>query len=137
MGEKIDIDKAKTGQHVVVKFGEDEYLFWSSVIDAPITYLMTQAEAYEYMDEATKLDWSGAAKKFRKEMGDKRKARLEKYGTTEMGFGRPSVESAVGGNKCGPNYENMTVDALRRKYKSEETEKAFVPREGDIIPWED
>lgn len=130
---RINVKHARIGGHVVVRVAEGKFIFYSSVVDAPITYVCNERETRRYM-KAAAVKENGD---YWKQSFDVRWECLQECGTTEIGFGRSSATFAIQGNRTGPNYEQMTLDAIARKYASRRAEKNFVPLEGDIIPRED
>lgn len=131
--KRVNLEHARIGEHVVVRVAPGKYIFWSSIVDGPITYVCDEKETRKYMKACEVKAYGGMWREF----FDRRWERLQSTGTTEMAFGPATAESAVSGNKAGPNYEQLTLDAITRMYWSEKAKKNFVLSEGDVIPWED
>lgn len=101
----------------VFKFGEDQYLEWSSVVDAPVTLLMPKAEAVRLWGEA------------RVKRADKRGHSYQDAYMNE----RETPEELISCNRAGPNEETLTLPAFLRRYKDRESYENFEFQPGDRI----
>jgi len=77
----------------IVKLAENEYVEWSTVVDAPVTYIVDREEAV-------------------KEWGDERVSRADKEGHSFV----DRYPFSFGGNHAGPNGTEITVDEIRKQY---------------------
>lgn len=85
---------------------KDKYFEWSSIIDAPVTYGMTEEELRQYTE---------------KEYGRKgvealpeRLARVEKVGTSELTAN--CLQDTIGYNRAGPKETKLSAREIYRKY---------------------
>lgn len=95
----------------------DYYYEWSSVVDAPISYRLTQEDAYALLA-----------------CQPERLVRLKAFGTTARSGGkyRPEAESF---NRAGPNEEWLTPDGINAMYADEQSEREFREGKRDITPF--
>lgn len=99
--------------HGVVKLAEDKYVEWSTVVDAPITYVLSRQEAVNFF-------------------GEDRVARSDRNGHSYLDY-EPGDRTAF--NRAGPWESCITKEAILRKYSSPEAEKSFVLQVEDIRPY--
>lgn len=104
----------------IVKLAEDEYMEWSTVVDAPVTYICTRKEFEDF---------------YRKEYGEdgmrtlpERMERVEQKGTSCLLD--DSAEQTVKFNRAGPNESTLTFDEIRQRYKDAASYEAFKFAEG-------
>jgi hypothetical protein len=129
----VNTNKVRQGRHIMVHLGDGQYVAWSAIVDGPIVFAMTRDECIELMTEANLMDYGGETR-----ILQDRIKRLDLFGTTEMGLhGRPSAEKTIRGNHAGPNGEQLTFAALKRRYGTSEGYDNFELQDGDVIPWED
>lgn len=96
--------------------GEERYLAWSSIVDAPITYGMTLDELQAYHRE--EYGRRGMA-----DMPDIL-ARLTHGGTSSRGY---TAEAILSCNRAGPNEEQLTDEQIWDQYCVREPEPSRVP----------
>lgn len=87
----------------VVKLGDDEYLEWSSIVDAPVTHIMGRAEAI-------------------REFGIERVERTDERGHSAMWCPPEPGEDFVRFNHAGPREACVTVESMRRRYRQDDPE---------------
>lgn len=80
----------------IVKFGDDMYLEWSSICDAPRTYIMTRAEMVEQCGD------------------EERVKRADEFGTSLIP--PRSMESLVSFNRAGENEECLSIQEIIERY---------------------
>ncbi len=83
--------------------GEDYYLIWSSVVDAPITEGMTYDELLEYY----KFEYGQSGMKRLQE----RLARVEETGCSDA-ISREPLKKWVAFNRAGPNESQLTFEEI-------------------------
>jgi hypothetical protein len=101
----------------IVRLADDEYVEWSSVRDAPATYILTRAQA--------QARWSA-----------ERMERVEAKGHSWIDMPPMTPERIVCVNRAGPDEETLTLDAIRRRYRNPEASRAPLTP-GDVAPCED
>jgi hypothetical protein len=94
----------------VVKLGEDEYLEWSSVVDAPVTAILTRAEALATFPHD-------------------RVERADANGHSAMWCDPKPGTEFVRYNRAGPKESCLTVDAIRRRYRPGADDDPLRPEE--------
>lgn len=83
---------------MIYRLGDDQYIEWSSICDAPLTEVMPYAEAFQ-------------------RFGPERMVRVEAQGHSAKNWTEEQTpEQLVSGNRAGPNEECLTLDALLRRY---------------------
>lgn len=99
----------------VFKLGDDQYLEWSSVVDAPVSYLHSRSEAVSL--------W-----------GEDRIARADLRGHSYQDLEVcESPQELIACNRAGPGEKELTLDALLRRYKNRDSDLSFEFRPGDQI----
>ena len=83
----------------VVKLAEDEYVEWSTVVDAPVTSALER--------EAAAAAW-----------GADRVQRADVYGTSFMNR-VVSTEDMLSCNRAGPGESELTLQEIREKYRKD------------------
>lgn len=86
----------------IAKLGDDAYVDWSTVIDAPVSWVYTRAEAV--------AAWS-----------EDRIARADRNGTSILD-GYPAgntPEEIVAGNRAGEHESEISVDEILDAYKAD------------------
>lgn len=89
----------------IVKIGE-KYLEWSTVVDAPITYLMTREE----LDQHIREEYGRVGL----ERLPERVARADSIGTSAMP--EQSAAQLVAYNRAGDNESKLTLEDIATKY---------------------
>jgi hypothetical protein len=82
----------------VIRLAADEYVHWSSVVDAPVSYVHTRRQAV--------AAWT-----------EDRVARADRQVSSIIDppfYG--TAEQAVAGNRAGPDETTLTLDEIRRQY---------------------
>lgn len=103
----------------------DQYLEWSTVVDAPITFGMSLAEFKEH---------------YRSEYGEdgmrclaERLERVERVGTSEIGAMR--IEDTISCNRAGDNDKRLTKKQIVAKYcptrPGSDSQAGHTPRTSD------
>ena len=98
----------------IVKIGENRYLEWSTVVDAPVSVGMSRDEMKDRL--TTPL-----SSPLPKEVGvdleriELRLARADEYGTS-VRFARMSAEDLVKNNRAGPEETELTFEELVDEY---------------------
>lgn len=97
----------------ILKVGDDQYLEWSTVADAPRTFIMTRDELLNF---------------YREEYGREGLQQLElelpeidRVGTAATGY--QDVEDYVACNRAGLDETELTLEQIRESYRNEETYK--------------
>jgi hypothetical protein len=135
MGQMVDVDKVRWGRMTQIRLGEDNYVVWSSITDAPCVWSMTRDECIELMQHASWMDDFGSNRGSIRE----RIRRLDETGVGDHGFGRSKMtaEEYTEFNCAGPNGECLTFEALKRRFGPGDAYENFELQDGDVIPWED
>lgn len=97
----------------IAKLADDEYVDWSTVVDAPVTDVLTREQMAAYM-----LREYG---EFNAREIEPRLARTDKNGHSAM-WGKAqnlSVEEMILPNRAGEGESSLTMEELRRDYKEE------------------
>ena len=90
--------------HAVYKLADDRYVEWSSVVDAPVSYLATRAQSVQRWgaDRVGRADLNGHSY-------------VDGYEAS------PSTpEDLICVNRAGPGEERLTLEAILRRYASPE-----------------
>lgn len=87
----------------ILKLGDDEYVDWSTIVDAPTSYIVSRADAI-------RLGW-----------GEDRLARADAYTTSliEPIYGPDCAEAAIAGNRAGADESELTLAQIRALYRLE------------------
>lgn len=86
----------------LIKFDEDRFLEWSSIVDAPITMMMTRKELEEHV------------RNFRGSEGlDRLAERIE----------RAVGPETIGWNRAGPNERRLTAKEIEEQYTRRPTQR--------------
>ncbi len=93
----------------MAKLADDAYVEWSTVVDAPVTYVMTRREMHEYVLREYGRMGIGA-------LNEAELARLDgQHGTTSQ---FTSLAEILGYNRAGNLDEHLsTVEALLARYR--------------------
>jgi hypothetical protein len=81
----------------IARLAEDEYVEWSTVVDAPVTYIIDRAEAV--------AEW-----------GEERVARADAKGTSFI-EGPYTLASLLVANRAGPRENQASLEAIRKQYR--------------------
>jgi hypothetical protein len=98
----------------IVQLGKDEYVEWSSVVEAPVTYIMSQKECYEHIRRTTNRPFDDPIRRIE---------RLEAKGTTE--FSARTAGDTYFFNHAGPDGQPLNLAGLREVCRSPEAEAAY------------
>lgn len=101
----------------LVKLAPDEYVEWSSVVDAPVSYVQTRQELLDAGEDSERLD------------------RTDRQGHSYHYNYYKSTEDFVAFNRAGPKESSLTLDAIRRMYANPEAYEAFTLEPEDIRPY--
>lgn len=90
----------------IVKLKEDTYVEWSTIVDAPVTYILTRKEMLKYLDER----YGTVSFEENRERLD----RTDKNGTSfhEM----THAEELICSNRAGENEEKITLEQILERY---------------------
>lgn len=117
------------------KLGPDQFVEWSSSVDAPVTYVMSRAEAAKVLGCH---DCPGCRCR---RWSDSAIDRADETGSSGYPlWGEPlhrSPEYLTSVNRAGQKGERLTLAAILRRYASREADANFELQPGDVIPWED
>lgn len=97
---------------------EPRYVEWSTVVDAPITYLMTRDELQEFLIE-------DAVERAREEAirdWPLRMARVDATGTSA--YGRGDADDEISCNRAGPDESHLPTRQAIAEYLREQEQKA-------------
>lgn len=101
----------------IVRLAPDEYVEWSTVVDAPVSYVFTREYGLANGEDPTRLD------------------RADKQGHSYFDNYYKNVEDFVSCNRAGPKESSITLGAIRRMYANPESYEAFVLSPEDIQPF--
>jgi hypothetical protein len=101
----------------IVKLAENEYVEWSSVVDAPVSWIMTLDELKLHVSREQGNDGLRDL--------PRRLERVEKFGTSLIDPHYESAEEYVRFNRAGPNESCLTMDELRRRYRNQTAYERF------------
>jgi hypothetical protein len=85
--------------HGIVRLADNEYVDWSTVCDAPVTYIVDRAEAVG--------TW-----------GEERVARADANNHSWLDMPAMAPNRVIAGNRAGKNETELTLAELRREYRS-------------------
>lgn len=98
----------------VVRLEEEKFIRWSSVVDAPLSFIMTKAEMKAHLMEKDGND---------EETADARIERADRIGTSAMDRNE-EARVVISGNRAGPNGEELSLEQIVNMYANEESYKA-------------
>ena len=101
----------------IVRLAPDEYVEWSTVVDAPVTFVQTRAEMLAAGEDPDRLD------------------RADRQGHSYVDMGYESAEELVSCNRAGPKESSLTIDAIRRRFANPQAYELFVLEPEDIKPF--
>ncbi len=90
----------------IVKLKKDKYVEWSTVVDAPITYILTREQMIAHLDEQY-----GVSSVTNNQL---RLDRADENGTSAM-FNQTRGD-LLSCNRAGDNEEKLTLKAILEKY---------------------
>jgi hypothetical protein len=90
----------------IVKLADEKYVEWSSIVDAPVTYIMTREEMKTYLDE--EYGRSSIAN------NEERLRRTDERGTSS--FCRETMEEVISCNRAGPHEEHIELEEIIKQY---------------------
>ena len=90
----------------VVKLKEDKYVIWSTIVDAPITFILNKEEIIKYLE---------AMYPNPKENHQERVDRADQYGTSAQL--KMSTEELLQGNRAGPKETELSLEEILEQYK--------------------
>lgn len=97
----------------------DYYFEFSTIVDAPTTFGMSLEDFKKYYREMYGLDGMRIL--------DERLERVERYGTSSQL--KETAAEMLGGNRAGPNEEELTTDEIFKAYCLQEP-----IRDGWVVP---
>jgi len=99
--------------------GSHHYCKWSTVVDAPVTLMMTREELYAWCEKERQLDraeslvaegvWTESMAQLARRELDERFARLDATGSTSRSR---SAKDALSFNRAGPDESRATVEEI-------------------------
>lgn len=99
-----------------LKLGEDMYLEWSTVVDAPITFIQGRKEHAEYL-------LAEYGNSYKDEI-EPRLERADKNGASWQMGGR-NLEGTIAGNRAGIKEKNLSLKQLIKVYSSAKAYNKF------------
>lgn len=90
----------------IVKLAADEFVEWSTIVDAPVTEILSKSEMQQYLYSAY-----GSSST---EDSDRRLALADANGTS---FRDSTVLELLSYNRAGDREETITLDQIRGKYR--------------------
>lgn len=82
----------------LVKLADDEYVEWSTVVDAPVTYIMDRDTAIGYRDAETV-------------------ERTDRKGHSAFDMAAMSPDDVVLGNRAGEDEATLSLEQIREEYR--------------------
>lgn len=95
----------------VVKIGEDRYLEWSTVVDAPISHGMSRDEMKQHLASQERVEEDLAL-----EQAERRLRRADETGTSSMDRTQ-TPETMMAYNRAGPRETRLSVEELIQRYR--------------------
>lgn len=98
----------------IVKLADDEYVVWSTVVDAPVSFVLSSEEA--------RLELAAAGYHYPEDI-------IERADRTTTSFIAPpyTLDDLLGFNRAGPNETRATLDGIRRLYQRPCRQSVTVP----------
>jgi hypothetical protein len=96
-----------------LKLGDDAYIEWSEVVDAPVSYVMTREQAVKAASEYT-ITEEGVSRDLA--TGEARIARADETGTSYTNT-NSSAEEVISFNRAGPNETCITLAQMLEQYR--------------------
>ncbi len=93
----------------IVKLYQNKYVHYSSVVDAPISYVMGREQTKAYMMQEDNQD---------EETVERRIARADKIGLSAIDC--DDLSGVISCNRAGPKGETITLAQMAEMYASEE-----------------
>lgn len=91
----------------IVKLAENEYLEWSSIVDAPTTYIVDREKMKAYL----KKEYHSS-----EEEVESRLKRADLYGTSYLHVNE-SAKELLAWNRAGDKETCLTFEEIREKFK--------------------
>lgn len=88
--------------HLIARLGPNAYVEWSTVVDAPITEVMTEAEIKQYIRDGEAVnvgETDELATRLIEQRATARWARVQRFGTSMQEY---SVADLIRSNRAGP-----------------------------------
>lgn len=82
----------------IVKLAEDEFVEWSTIVDAPVSWVMDRAEALELAGDPARIE------------------RADHLGTSYLSPPY-TLDDLLSGNRAGPDESSIPLDEIRRQYQ--------------------
>lgn len=90
----------------IVKIDENKYIEWTTVCDAPTTFIMNRDEMLSY------LNAQDSERSF-----DENRKRLDRADLHGTSFHAPtSLKQIISGNRAGKDEKEITIDQIIEKY---------------------
>ncbi len=90
----------------IIKLGEDKYIEWSSVVDAPVSYICTRAGMIDLMN----------AEYGRKNETEQIMLETDEHGCSAWKRGYKKLEDFIAGNRAGDKETKLTKEEILEKY---------------------
>lgn len=97
----------------IIKLADNKYIEWSTVVDAPVSYVFTKDESFDEKDAS----------------------RIERASKNGHSYLDSSPGEYIDFNRAGPYESCITKEAILRRYESEEAYKSFKLTPKDIQPY--
>jgi hypothetical protein len=100
---------------VILKLAEDEYVEWSSIVDAPVTYILSREKMLDHLrDEYGRHGWRENVERMK---------RADEKGSSA--WGSETVAELIEFNRAGINETCLSLEQIRRRFKDSESYEAF------------
>lgn len=93
----------------IVKLAEDEYVEWSTVVDAPVTVIHTREEIAEYLLEEHGRIYAEKIPGWL--------ARADEKGYSARGYGGASLSDVLADNRAGNDGSELALEEIREQYR--------------------
>ncbi len=91
--------------HYTLKLGEDQYLEWSTIVDAPITNILSRKEIISFL----KTRYPD-----KEVLINKRLNLVDEVGTSIENY---SVEQIIKYNRAGEDEKSISLEEIKQRYK--------------------
>lgn len=109
---------------MILKLAENKYIEWSTIADAPTTWIMDREEMEKLVRNNALLDErisqhdcnevNEMKRKTAELVAKKRLERIEDHGSS--GYGGTTVQNIILGNRAGPKEAHLTLDEIIETY---------------------
>jgi hypothetical protein len=118
----------------IVKLAEDKFVQWSTICDAPVSSVMSEAECRAHLENeiqssvgvhASSQKLQASQRALFEEQLQERWARIEEYGTSA--YDGTTAEDLVSGNRAGVREARLTTEEIIELYTWSEEKKGKFP----------